>query len=60
MTLILGLHFPTNRLKCEMEAYFLVSLDCSTTVAVPQPDYGLRLIPTIRQASELPIPCFIS
>ena len=45
----------------EIGAYFLMSPDFKTTVCpcrqrVPE----LRLIPTIRQASELPIPCFIS
>jgi hypothetical protein len=42
---------------CEIEVYFLMSSDFKTTVwrcrhRVPE----LRLIPTMRQASELPIP----
>jgi hypothetical protein len=46
---------------CEIGAYFLMSPDFKTTVwpcrhRVPE----LRLIPTMRQASGLPIPCFIS
>jgi hypothetical protein len=45
----------------EIGGYFLMSPDFKTTSwpcrhRVPE----LRLIPTIRQACELPIPCFIS
>lgn len=45
----------------EIGAYFLMSPDFKTTVwpcrqRVPE----LRLIPMIRQASELPVPCLIS